>query len=151
MSKYQLVQSRGRKRKQLVDASEPSLHLAHKRQRASSTPPAEDAFGELLLRKREIDNPAESNLPRAKRVRRAKAREHTLQEQAGSDHAEFHSYPTGRILRREARRSFPSCSAIDQLPSNLDFDVPPLSEATGLSQDLGSLMPVEQGSQTKQG
>jgi hypothetical protein len=32
------------------------------------------------------------------------------------------------------------CSAIDQLPSNLDFDVPPLPEATGLSQDLGSLM-----------
>ncbi|KAK5651139.1 hypothetical protein OQA88_13233 [Cercophora sp. LCS_1] len=32
------------------------------------------------------------------------------------------------------------CSAIDQLPSNLDFDVPPLSEATGLSQDLGNLM-----------
>ncbi|KAK4118383.1 hypothetical protein N657DRAFT_659626 [Parathielavia appendiculata] len=32
------------------------------------------------------------------------------------------------------------CSAIDQLPSDLDFDVPPLSEATGLSQDLGNLM-----------
>ncbi len=31
-------------------------------------------------------------------------------------------------------------SAINQLPSNLDFDVPPLSEATGLSQDLGNLM-----------
>ncbi|KAK3336927.1 hypothetical protein B0T19DRAFT_350815 [Cercophora scortea] len=29
------------------------------------------------------------------------------------------------------------CSAINQLPSDLDFDVPPLSEATGLSQDLG--------------
>jgi len=49
------------------------------------------------------------------------------------------------------------CSAIDQLPSNLDFDVPPLSEATGLSQDLGNLMqsnagsvsvPVEQDSQS---
>ncbi|KAK4221760.1 hypothetical protein QBC38DRAFT_376540 [Podospora fimiseda] len=32
------------------------------------------------------------------------------------------------------------CYAIDQLPSNLDFDVPPLSEATGLSQDLGNLI-----------
>ncbi|KAL2190368.1 hypothetical protein L209DRAFT_750445 [Thermothelomyces heterothallicus CBS 203.75] len=32
------------------------------------------------------------------------------------------------------------CSAIDQLPSNLDFDVLPLSEETGLSQDLGNLM-----------
>ncbi|KAK4243454.1 hypothetical protein C7999DRAFT_44745 [Corynascus novoguineensis] len=32
------------------------------------------------------------------------------------------------------------CSAIDQLPSNLDFDVPPLSKGTGLSQDLGDLM-----------
>jgi hypothetical protein len=49
------------------------------------------------------------------------------------------------------------CSAIDQLPSDLDFEVPPLSEATGLSQDLGNLlqsdpgsasMPVERDSQT---
>ncbi|OTA01259.1 hypothetical protein A9Z42_0015710 [Trichoderma parareesei] len=32
------------------------------------------------------------------------------------------------------------CSAIDQLPSGLNFDVPPLSEATGLSQDLGNLL-----------
>ncbi|KAK3339427.1 hypothetical protein B0H65DRAFT_591700 [Neurospora tetraspora] len=32
------------------------------------------------------------------------------------------------------------CSAINQLPSELNFDVPPLSEATGLSQDLGTLM-----------
>jgi hypothetical protein len=32
------------------------------------------------------------------------------------------------------------CSAIDQLPSDLNFDVPPLSEATGLSQDLDNLM-----------
>ncbi|KAK3311721.1 uncharacterized protein B0T15DRAFT_522336 [Chaetomium strumarium] len=32
------------------------------------------------------------------------------------------------------------CSAIDQLPPDLDFDVPPLSEATGLSQHLGDLM-----------
>ena len=32
------------------------------------------------------------------------------------------------------------CSAIDQLPSDLAFDVPPFSEATGLSQDLGNLM-----------
>ncbi|KAL2172954.1 uncharacterized protein P884DRAFT_213584 [Thermothelomyces heterothallicus CBS 202.75] len=49
------------------------------------------------------------------------------------------------------------CSAIDQLPSDLDFDVPPLSEATGLSQDLGNLMqsdatcasmPNERGSQS---
>ncbi|KAK0655516.1 hypothetical protein B0T16DRAFT_319730 [Cercophora newfieldiana] len=32
------------------------------------------------------------------------------------------------------------CSAVDQLPLNLDFDVPPLSEATGLSQGVGSLM-----------
>ncbi|KAK4170696.1 hypothetical protein QBC36DRAFT_125728 [Triangularia setosa] len=49
------------------------------------------------------------------------------------------------------------CSAINQLPSDLDFDVPPLSEATGLSQDLGNLMrsdascasiPDERGSQS---
>ncbi|KAK4207104.1 hypothetical protein QBC37DRAFT_299422, partial [Rhypophila decipiens] len=48
------------------------------------------------------------------------------------------------------------CSAIDQLPSSLDFDVPQLSEATGLSQDLensmqsdsgSSLVPVEQDNQ----
>jgi hypothetical protein len=32
------------------------------------------------------------------------------------------------------------CSAINELPSDLDFDIPPLSEATGLSQDLGNLM-----------
>jgi len=32
------------------------------------------------------------------------------------------------------------CSAINQLPSELNFDVPPLPEATGLSQDFGSLM-----------
>ncbi|KND86127.1 hypothetical protein TOPH_09249 [Tolypocladium ophioglossoides CBS 100239] len=32
------------------------------------------------------------------------------------------------------------CSAIDRLPSDLDFDVPPLSDATGLSQVLGNLM-----------
>ncbi|KAM7183515.1 hypothetical protein V8F33_013529 [Rhypophila sp. PSN 637] len=38
------------------------------------------------------------------------------------------------------------CSAIDQLPSNLDFDVPPLSEATCLSQDLGNLMQSDAGS-----
>ncbi|KAK4182672.1 hypothetical protein QBC35DRAFT_457060 [Podospora australis] len=49
------------------------------------------------------------------------------------------------------------CSAIDQLPSDVNFDVPPLSEATGLSQDLGNLMqsdascasiPDERGSQS---
>ena len=49
------------------------------------------------------------------------------------------------------------CSAIDRLPSELNFDVPPLSEATGLSQDLGNLMqsdascasvPDERGSQS---
>ncbi|KAL2165721.1 hypothetical protein VTG60DRAFT_3948 [Thermothelomyces hinnuleus] len=48
------------------------------------------------------------------------------------------------------------CSAIDQLPSDLDFDVPPLSGATELSQDLGNLMseagsasePVEQDSRS---
>jgi hypothetical protein len=49
------------------------------------------------------------------------------------------------------------CSAIDQLPSDLNFDVLPLSEATGLSQDLGNLMqsdascasaPDERGSQS---
>ncbi len=49
------------------------------------------------------------------------------------------------------------CSAINQLPSELNFEVPPLSEATGLSQDLGNLMqsdascasiPDEQGSQS---
>ncbi|KAL2180645.1 uncharacterized protein P884DRAFT_192266 [Thermothelomyces heterothallicus CBS 202.75] len=47
------------------------------------------------------------------------------------------------------------CSAIDQLPSELDFDVPPLSKATGLSQGIGDLMseggsalePVQQDSQ----
>lgn len=38
------------------------------------------------------------------------------------------------------------CSAVDQLPSNLNFDVPPLSEATGLSQDLGNLMQSDAGS-----
>lgn len=38
------------------------------------------------------------------------------------------------------------CSAIDQLPSDLNFDVPPLSEATGLSQDLGNLMQSDAGS-----
>ncbi|KUI54634.1 hypothetical protein VP1G_10697 [Cytospora mali] len=38
------------------------------------------------------------------------------------------------------------CSAIDQLPSNLDFDVSPLSEATGLPQDLGNLMHSGAGS-----
>ncbi|KAK4657141.1 hypothetical protein QC762_0042840 [Podospora pseudocomata] len=48
------------------------------------------------------------------------------------------------------------CSAIDQLPSDLDFDVPPLSKATGLSQDLGLMrsdascasIPNEQDSQS---
>jgi len=49
------------------------------------------------------------------------------------------------------------CSAIDQLPSELNFDITPLSEATGLSQDLGNLMqsdasrasmPDERGSQS---
>ncbi|KAK3351885.1 hypothetical protein B0H65DRAFT_138466 [Neurospora tetraspora] len=49
------------------------------------------------------------------------------------------------------------CSAINQLPSELNFDVPPLSEATGLSQDLGNLiqsdascasLPDERGSQS---
>ncbi|KAH6632476.1 hypothetical protein F5144DRAFT_252566 [Chaetomium tenue] len=49
------------------------------------------------------------------------------------------------------------CSAINQLPLDLNFDVPPLSEATGLSQDLGNLMqsdascasvPDERGSQS---
>lgn len=48
-------------------------------------------------------------------------------------------------------------SAINQLPSELDFDVPPLSEAARLSQDLGNLMqsdascaslPDERGSQS---
>ncbi|KAK5651291.1 hypothetical protein OQA88_12635 [Cercophora sp. LCS_1] len=38
------------------------------------------------------------------------------------------------------------CSAIDQLPSDLDFDAPPLSEATGLSQDLGNLLRSDAGS-----
>ncbi|KAK0655249.1 hypothetical protein B0T16DRAFT_363734 [Cercophora newfieldiana] len=48
------------------------------------------------------------------------------------------------------------CSAIDQLPSSLDFDIPPLTETTGHSQDRGSLLsdvdaislPVEQNSQS---
>ncbi len=31
-------------------------------------------------------------------------------------------------------------STINQLPSDLNFDVPPLSEATGLFQDLGNLI-----------
>ncbi|KAH7175861.1 hypothetical protein EDB81DRAFT_705993 [Dactylonectria macrodidyma] len=50
------------------------------------------------------------------------------------------------------------CSAVDQLPSELEFSVPPLSQATGLSQGLGSCdlsqpgsdhvsMPVDQDSQ----
>jgi hypothetical protein len=37
-------------------------------------------------------------------------------------------------------------SAIDQLPSDLNFNVPPLSDATGLSQDLGGLMQSYAGS-----
>ncbi|KAK4170682.1 hypothetical protein QBC36DRAFT_126416 [Triangularia setosa] len=49
------------------------------------------------------------------------------------------------------------CSATDQLPPDLNFDAPPLSKATGLSQDLGNLaqpdanyasMPDERGSQS---
>ncbi|KAK4149055.1 hypothetical protein C8A00DRAFT_19220 [Chaetomidium leptoderma] len=49
------------------------------------------------------------------------------------------------------------CSAMNQLPSYLNFDVPPLSEATGLSQDLRNLIqsdascasiPDERGSQS---
>ncbi len=32
------------------------------------------------------------------------------------------------------------CSAINQLPSDLNFDVLPLSEATGLSQDMRNLV-----------
>ncbi|PTB71093.1 hypothetical protein M440DRAFT_1406836 [Trichoderma longibrachiatum ATCC 18648] len=32
------------------------------------------------------------------------------------------------------------CSAVDQLPSDLNFDVPSLSQDTGLSQDLGNLL-----------
>ncbi|KAK5656226.1 hypothetical protein OQA88_4987 [Cercophora sp. LCS_1] len=63
--------------------------------------PIEDAFGELLSRELETNNPAESNLPRVKQVPRAKAWEHALQEQARPDHAELHSHPTGRILHRE--------------------------------------------------
>ncbi|KAK4641690.1 hypothetical protein QC761_512900 [Podospora bellae-mahoneyi] len=38
------------------------------------------------------------------------------------------------------------CSAIHKLPSDLDLDVPPLSEATRLSQDLGNLMQSGAGS-----
>lgn len=38
------------------------------------------------------------------------------------------------------------CSAVDQLPSILDLDVPPLSETTGLSQDLENLMQPDAGS-----
>jgi hypothetical protein len=37
------------------------------------------------------------------------------------------------------------CSAVDQLPSNLDFDAPSLSEATGLSQDLRNMMQSDAG------
>ena len=37
-------------------------------------------------------------------------------------------------------------SAIDQLPSDLNFNVAPLSDATGLSQDLGGLMQSKTGS-----
>ncbi|KAH6628840.1 hypothetical protein F5144DRAFT_594758 [Chaetomium tenue] len=36
------------------------------------------------------------------------------------------------------------CSVIDQLPSDLNFDVPPLSEAAGLSQEFGQSSLVEQ-------
>ncbi len=36
------------------------------------------------------------------------------------------------------------CSAIDQLPSDLNFDVPTLSEATGLSQDFSHSSIAEQ-------
>ncbi|KAK4182104.1 hypothetical protein QBC35DRAFT_468339 [Podospora australis] len=36
------------------------------------------------------------------------------------------------------------CSAINQLPSDLDFDVPPLSEATALSQDFSQSSIAEQ-------
>lgn len=35
------------------------------------------------------------------------------------------------------------CPTIDQSPLGLDFNIPPLSEATGLSQDLGNLMQSE--------
>lgn len=76
-------------------------HAQPKRQRMSSTPPTEDVFGGPRSRKHEIDNPTESNLSRAERVRRARAQEYTLQEQAGSGHAEFHLYPKGRILHQE--------------------------------------------------
>ncbi|KAK4243491.1 hypothetical protein C7999DRAFT_18157, partial [Corynascus novoguineensis] len=36
------------------------------------------------------------------------------------------------------------CPSINQLPSNLDFDVPPLSEAAGLSQDFSQSSIAEQ-------
>ena len=36
------------------------------------------------------------------------------------------------------------CSAINQLPSELNFDAPPLSEATGLSQDFSQSSIAEQ-------
>ncbi|AEO58448.1 hypothetical protein MYCTH_2305791 [Thermothelomyces thermophilus ATCC 42464] len=35
------------------------------------------------------------------------------------------------------------CSAINQLPSDLDFNVPPLSRGTGLSQELGTVIESE--------
>ncbi|GAB1312295.1 hypothetical protein MFIFM68171_02505 [Madurella fahalii] len=38
------------------------------------------------------------------------------------------------------------CSAVDQLPSDLDFDVAALSDGTGLSQNLGRLMQSDAGS-----
>ncbi|KAB5572275.1 hypothetical protein GE09DRAFT_1098838 [Coniochaeta sp. 2T2.1] len=97
-----LVHNRGRKRQQSIEHTfERSPNPDPKRQRASCTPPAEAAFGGLLSRKREVDNTQENILPRAKRVQRAKGREHTLQEQAGSDQAEFQSHPTGQPLNRK--------------------------------------------------
>ncbi|KAK4119374.1 hypothetical protein N657DRAFT_604532 [Parathielavia appendiculata] len=89
------LQSRGRKRKQPIEiAVEPGADRERrgpKRQQTSPTRPAGNTIDELLSRKRGIDGPAESNLPRAKRVRRAKALEHASQERAISDHADFHS------------------------------------------------------------
>ncbi|AEO55721.1 hypothetical protein MYCTH_2299841 [Thermothelomyces thermophilus ATCC 42464] len=86
-------QSRGRKQP-IEIAVEPRTDRQRrgpKRQRTSPTRPAGNTVGELLSRKRGIDGPAESNLPRAKRVRTAKALEHVSQERAISDHADFHS------------------------------------------------------------
>ncbi|KAH8745019.1 hypothetical protein F5883DRAFT_654815 [Diaporthe sp. PMI_573] len=94
------AQSRGRKRKRSIEnVLVPSPDPDPKRQRTSPTRPAGNTIDELLSRKRGVDGPAESNLPRAKLLRKAKALEHASQERAISDHADFYS-------SQEVRRAF---------------------------------------------